>query len=114
MKLRLLNAAVEADHEEILDQIDLNQVVNFFGQDAFLSFIDDHKMALYLDSGQRYTTIKREDGHKFVDIEKSIGTEPFYELIVKAIEEGRLSLELIVGKVATNKLMKQAGIQKTE
>ena len=41
----------------------------------------------------------------YVNIEKSMGTEPFYDMLVDAIEKGELNLELLVGKVALKKLL---------
>ena len=54
-----------------------------------------------------YVVVTYKDSEKFVDIEKSIGTEPFYDMLVDAIEKGDLSLELLVGKSALKKLMTQ-------
>lgn len=57
---------------------------------------------------QGYTCLGAEEQSKYVNIEKSMGTKPFYDLLADSIEQGRLSLEMIVGTVAARKLLRDA------
>lgn len=52
--------------------------------------------------------ISKEQADNYVNIEKSMGTVPFYKLLVDNIESGKLSLELIAGHVITRKMMNTA------
>jgi len=52
-----------------------------------------------------FCVVADSEAEKYVNIEKSMGTEPFYELLVDAIDKGFLSLEMLIGKVALKKLM---------
>lgn len=57
-----------------------------------------------------YSVVSSEDTSKYVNIDKSMGTEPFYDMLVEAVEKGELNLELLVGKVAVNKIMSQSRV----
>lgn len=52
-----------------------------------------------------YHCVSDKDADKYVDVQKSMKTEPFYDLLVEAIESGALSLEQLIGKVALKKLL---------
>lgn len=52
-----------------------------------------------------YSVLSTADLSHYVNIQKSMGTEPFYDMLVEAIEKGELSLELLIGKVAIKKLV---------
>ncbi|MFW6120569.1 MAG: hypothetical protein ACOC80_06670 [Petrotogales bacterium] len=52
-----------------------------------------------------FFVVHEKDGDNYVNIKKSMGTEPFYDLLVGAIERGELNLELLVGKVAVKRAM---------
>jgi len=52
-----------------------------------------------------YFIVSNDEAATYVNIEKSMGTEPFYDMLVDAIEKGDLNLELLVGKVALKKIM---------
>lgn len=51
-----------------------------------------------------YIITSEEDSGNYVNIKKSMGTEPFYDMLVENITNGNLSLELLVGKVALEKI----------
>jgi len=55
-----------------------------------------------------FAVVSNEDKINYVNVEKSMGTEAFYELLEKAIEDGKLSLELLVGRIAVKNIMKSA------
>lgn len=52
-----------------------------------------------------FHVITKKESSKYVNIERSMGTEPFYDMLVEAIDKGELNLELLVGKVAISKLI---------
>ncbi len=79
-----------------------------FESESILKQIGVDEVRSWLEK-QGYACMGSDEASKYVNIEKSIGTNAFYKLLVDAIESGKLSLELIVGHVATRKLM-----QKTE
>lgn len=76
-----------SDSENLLNQIGIESVIDWIERKG-------------------YSVMNADLASKYVNIEKSMGTEPFYKLIVDAIEAGKLSLEMIVGHVATRKLMR--------
>lgn len=75
--------------------------------DEFFSEVGDEEIIKHLES-KGYGVIRPGETSKYINFEKSMGTEPFYKLIVDAIEAGKLSLEMIVGHVATRNLMRTA------
>lgn len=85
----LITTNVSFDSENLLQQIGENEVRNWLER-------------------QGYACMSSEEASKYVNIEKSMGTTAFYKMIIDAIESGNLSLEMIVGHVATRNLMKKA------
>ena len=78
-----------------------------FEIESLLSQIGESEIKSWLER-QGYACMRSEESSKYVNIEKSMGTNAFYKLLVDAIESDKLSLELIVGHVATRKLMQKA------
>jgi len=72
-----------------------------------LKSVDDRWLISYLEERTGGMFVKKEETDHYLNIEKCIGTEPFYDLLVKAIEDGKMSLEMLVGKVAVKKIMKE-------
>ena len=73
-------------------------VVNFLNQ------IPDSEIIKRIES-KDYFVVPKEESVKYIDIGKSMGTEPFYDMLVEAIEKGELNLELLIGRVAVNKIV---------
>lgn len=82
-----INSIVDSDN--LLEQIGLSAII-------------------YWIETKGYACIGELAQSNYINIEKSIGTEPFYNLLIDAIENGKLSLELLVGKMAVKRLMKTA------
>lgn len=82
-----INSIVDSDN--LLEQIGLSVII-------------------YWLENKGYACIGESAQPNYINIEKSIGTEPFYNLLIEAIENGKLSLELLVGKMAVKRLMKTA------
>lgn len=78
-----------------------------FDSESFLQQIGKDEVKSWLEK-QGYSCMSSDESSKYVNIERSMGTTPFYKLIVDAIESGKLSLEMIVGHVATRNLIKKA------
>jgi len=78
-----------------------------FDSDALLQQIGKDEVRNWIEK-QGYACMSSDESSKYVNIERSMGTTAFYNLIVDAIESGKLSLEMIVGHVATRNLMKKA------
>jgi hypothetical protein len=75
--------------------------------EAVINFFDQIPIQFLIDrlTSNGYEVVSAEDLPKYINIEKSMGTEPFYNMLIDAIEKGEMSLELLVGKVALKKLM---------
>ena len=84
-----IKLSVDFDESEILEKI---------GKAYIIGWLRTHG----------YEVVDPKDLHKYIDVEKSMGTEPFYNFLVDSIEKGKLNLELLVGMVATKKLMATA------
>jgi hypothetical protein len=82
-----INSIVDSDN--LLEQIGLSVIIHWL-------------------ETKGYACIGESSQSNYINIEKSIGTEPFYNLLIDAIENGKLSLELLVGKMAVKRLMKTA------
>ena len=80
--------------------------VSFEG-DYLLQQIGKDEVRNWLER-QGFVCVSSDESSKYVNIERSMGTTAFYKLIVDAIESGKLSLEMIVGHVATRKLLNKA------
>jgi len=78
-----------------------------FDSESLLKQIGEDEVRAWLEK-QGYACMRSDEASKYVNIERSMGTTPFYKMLVDAIESGKLSLELIVGHVATRKLMQKA------
>jgi hypothetical protein len=78
-----------------------------FESEYLLSQIGESEVKSWLES-HGYACMMSSEASKYVNIEKSMGTNAFYKLLVDAIESGQLSLEMIVGHIATRKLMQKA------
>lgn len=78
-----------------------------FDSESFLQQIGKDEVKSWLEK-QGYACMSSDESSKYVNIEKSIGTNAFYKMLVDAIESGKLSLEMIVGHVATRNLIKKA------
>lgn len=76
-----------------------------FESESLLSQIGKDEVRSWLE-GRGYVCILSEEASKYVNLEKSMGTDAFYKLLSGAIESGKLSLELIVGHVVTSKLLR--------
>ena len=95
---------IQVNSEALFDHMEIGDVVHYFGEQDILEVIDEDKIAQFINEGSKFVCMSQSDGEKFVDIEKSMGTEPFYDLLVKNIMEGKLSLEMLIGKVTIEKL----------
>jgi hypothetical protein len=82
-----INSIVDSDN--LLEQVGLSVIVDWL-------------------KTKRFTCFSEELLANYINFEKSTGTEEFYDLLIDAIEQGKLSLELIVGKMAVKRLMKTA------
>jgi len=105
---------ITLDAEVILEQISVDDLVDYFGIGDLMSVMDEDKISDFLNNGEKYMTVKREDADKYIDVDKSIGTDAFYDLLEKAIEEGKISLELLIGRIAVKKIMASAKNNKPE
>ena len=79
-------------------EIGEGSVTNFLNQipiDKLINNIEKHG----------YVVVTDKQSANYVDIRKSMGTEPFYDMLVDAIEKGDLSLELLIGKATLKKLI---------
>jgi len=85
----LITTNVSFDSEALLQQIGKDEVRNWLERQGFACMSSD-------------------EASKYVNVERSMGTQSFYKILVDAIESGKLSLEMIVGHVATRNLMKKA------
>lgn len=84
-----MNFMVPLDTDNLLQEIGINSVISWLEQKG-------------------YSCLSPVEASKYVNVEKSIGTGPFYNLLVDNIESGKLSLELIAGHVITRKMMNTA------
>jgi len=78
-----------------------------FESESLLRQIGKEEVKSWLEN-QGYACISSDEASNYVNIEKSMGTTAFYKMIVDAIESDKLSLEMIVGHVATRKLLQKA------
>jgi len=92
IKLTGTNVVLDVDVKEALKKLRKTENV----QD-FLEIVEEEFGVIFVD---------KKDGDDWVNVKKSMGTEPFYNLLVDAIEAGDLNLELLIGKVAMKKLLK--------
>jgi len=74
------------------------QVINFLNQMPIGALIKRVE-------NEGYACVSKDEQGKYVNITKSMGTEPFYDMLVDAIEKGELNLELLIGRVAVNKIV---------
>lgn len=82
-----INSIVDSDN--LLEQVGLSVIVDWLRT-------------------KRFTCISDESLASYINFEKSTGSDEFYNLLIEAIENGKLSLELLVGKMAVKRLMKTA------
>lgn len=78
-----------------------------FESESLLKQIGEDEVRSWLER-QGYACMKSDEASKYINIEKSIGTLPFYKLLVESIESGKLSLEMLIGHITTRKLMQKA------
>jgi len=93
--------------DKVLDQISETDVIEYFNSWSLLKKISEEEIAGFLNDSPNFVVIKTLDADKYVDIEKSMGTEAFYDMLVKNIEEGKISLELLIGKALIKKMSPQ-------
>jgi hypothetical protein len=83
----MVNVSISVELEELLKNVNEGHVIGWLKKKG-------------------YAVMSPAELRGFVNIEKSLGTVAFYTMLAEAIEQGKLSLEMIVGYVATRKLMK--------
>lgn len=83
----------------------MKKVINVtIDTEEFLNEVGDDQIINYL-STKGYGVIASGETSKYINLEKSVGTEPFYKLLAQLIDEGKLSLELIIGHVITKRII---------
>lgn len=95
------------DYISVNGVLDPNLIKVNVSVEGVLKNIDKNVIKEYVESYYDAYWVEPEDANNYVDIEKSVGTEPFYDMLVKYIEEGKLSLEMLIGKVTLKKLQKE-------
>jgi hypothetical protein len=93
------------DVKIILNQVSPKDIVQHFGSFKLLQNMHQGDIINFVDDHSEYLTVKKDEAGNYVNVEKSAGTEAFYELLEQLINNGKISLELLVGRIAVKKIM---------
>ena len=85
-----------------MNKIQLSMLVDL---EEVLELSEDQKIIKWLEK-KGYACVPKSEQSKYINLEKSLGTEAFYQIITDAIESGKLSLELIIGHATVKNLLK--------